>query len=308
MTDRRELSDSTRAMIRACAWVLALGVPIVLAVTAAAVVIAWALIPTEYTATVWLRIAGPQPDLVGNAGNGNNALADRRTQAALIRSNFVLNAALRKPGIAQLPSIRDRRDPVAWLRDQLTVGFPGDSEILQITLSGDDPSQIVKLLNAVKDAYMEEVVAVEHETERRQKEILEQMYRRMLEQLAKKASQIEKMQTSGPEATPNKTKKPGAADDLSTALEVMRIEMDGLKNMADNLGDRLQQAEIELAAPPRVTLIEAASVPRSADFHKKLRLMIVAGVAAFLAAVVILAAVVFIVIVRFMLRGRVRPQ
>ena len=55
--------------------------------------------------------------------------------------------------------MKQRTDAVEWLADQFTLTFIG--EVLYIELQGDDPVEVVKLVNAVTDAYMEEVVNAE---------------------------------------------------------------------------------------------------------------------------------------------------
>jgi len=164
-------------------WKWAVGLGLLSAVLALA--IAWLIVPVNYTATAWLRIAN-KSYIIFDQSREDDLLNHRNAQATLMTSKFVLNAALRKPGIAQQPDIRDERDPVTWLQRNIKVSFPGRSEILQIAMTGEDPSQLVKLVNAVKDAYMEEVVAVERESHLRRKRVLEQSYLRNLEQIKKK--------------------------------------------------------------------------------------------------------------------------
>ena len=62
----------------------------------------------------------------------------KKTQLALLKSNFVLTAAIRPPGIASLSVLAGEPDPVEWLQENLVVDFPQNGEILSISLSGDD--------------------------------------------------------------------------------------------------------------------------------------------------------------------------
>ena len=45
-----------------------------------------------------------------------------------------------------------------WLQKQVVVDFPPGSEILQISVSGENPEDIAALANAVTDTYMKQVV------------------------------------------------------------------------------------------------------------------------------------------------------
>ena len=86
----------------------------------------------------------------------------KSTQAQQIKSRYVLQAALRDREIASLPSVKQHEpDAPGWLAGELNVSFPEKGELMQVGLVGSDPDEITKLVNAVVDAYMREVVDVE---------------------------------------------------------------------------------------------------------------------------------------------------
>jgi len=177
--------DLAYALRRRWGWALGLGI-LAAAATAAA---AWFLIPVNFTATAWLRIASSKPSIIFKVGGEDELLNDKRAQATLMTSRFVLSEALRKPGVSQLGYLRNEEDRLTWLKQNIQVSFPGSSEILQIAMTGDDPSQLVTLVNAVKDAYMQEVVGVDRENHLRRKSNLERSYERNKELIKKKSSQ-----------------------------------------------------------------------------------------------------------------------
>ncbi len=91
--------------------------------------------------------------------------AYKGTQQEIIRSRFVLTAALRRPNdpnepaVADLPMIRDNRDdPVAFLQRKLSVSLPRNTEVMLVSLKGEDKRAVVGLVKAVVDAYIREVV------------------------------------------------------------------------------------------------------------------------------------------------------
>jgi len=89
------------------------------------------------------------------------------TQRVLIRSQLVLNAALRQRGVPELPSIKHRTDPIAWLQQNLEAIGLKDSEVLQISLAastGASAEDQAAIINAVVRAYMDEVVVVHTKT------------------------------------------------------------------------------------------------------------------------------------------------
>jgi hypothetical protein len=96
-------------------------------------------------------------------GSGSKAEEEfkvfKGTQAVLIRSPFVLRAALRRPEIGSLRMLKGAGDePEKWLKDHLKVTFPAGGEVMRVSLSGDDRAEAAKLVNAVVQAYLQEVV------------------------------------------------------------------------------------------------------------------------------------------------------
>lgn len=82
---------------------------------------------------------------------------DRQTQAEVIKSRLVLNAAIRPPEINSLPVIQAEEDPLDWLSSRLKVEFLGP-EIIRISLSNEDAEQARILVDAIKDSYLQNIV------------------------------------------------------------------------------------------------------------------------------------------------------
>ncbi|MBN1588202.1 MAG: hypothetical protein JW888_01670 [Pirellulales bacterium] len=123
----------------------------------------------EDAAGAMIQISMRPPSLLGT-GQHEDSIEEykifRATQAQLIKSPMVLMAALRKPEIAELSIYqREEADPVAWLQDSLEVSFPVDSEIMRVTLADGNTEEAAKMVQAVVDAYLDDVV----ENERKEK-------------------------------------------------------------------------------------------------------------------------------------------
>ena len=54
--------------------------------------------------------------------------------------------------------IAEQDEPVDWLLENLEVQFPQETEVLEISLDGDRPDELWKVVNAVKQAYLDVVV------------------------------------------------------------------------------------------------------------------------------------------------------
>ena len=64
-----------------------------------------------------------------------------RNQLFLIKSRPVLNAALRQPDVAKLRAVNESVDPILWLEKNIRTAI--DGEILQISMTGDNPQELV---------------------------------------------------------------------------------------------------------------------------------------------------------------------
>jgi succinoglycan biosynthesis transport protein ExoP len=142
-------------------WKLALVLGFFLAAVAGAAT--WSLVPpAKYTARATLHVSTSPKYIIFDP---KERLADYRTyqktQVALAKSQFVLVDALRKPEFAGLATIREHADAGDWLAEQLKVAFPDASEVLEISLTGDRPADLEKLVNAVVDSYLKLIVEEE---------------------------------------------------------------------------------------------------------------------------------------------------
>lgn len=85
----------------------------------------------------------------------------RETQIALLKSPITLSATLRQPGVSRMKMLQEVEDPQEFLREQVAVAPIGDSEIVRVSLRGNDESEVGKILNAVVDTYLKEFVEAE---------------------------------------------------------------------------------------------------------------------------------------------------
>lgn len=79
-------------------------------------------------------------------------------QMALLKSRLVIQQALRAPSVAKLPVVKQQKDPVAWLEKRLDVDNLVATEIVRVAVHGDTPEEQALLVNAVVDAYLQEVI------------------------------------------------------------------------------------------------------------------------------------------------------
>jgi hypothetical protein len=148
--------------------------------------------PQRHGAVVVFHISPPQPILLRVRPEPEDYEAFRQSQAALIKTRRVLNAALNDPHVHHLASTATRPDPLAWLEENLHVTL--DSEYMRVVLTGEPGDEMVAMLDAVAKAYLASTAERTHgaQVERRSQLLnvhasLEQelrLYHRKMEEIA----------------------------------------------------------------------------------------------------------------------------
>ncbi len=143
---------------------LALGVAIL--AVAISTPIAWFAVPvTKFKAVAKLLLVAQAPKVLFRTSENDTSGDDYRryqlTQLTLVKSQLVLNAVLLDKNVSRFRMIRDQIDPIAWLQENVKAEFVVGSEVMEISLTGDDPVEIAGVVNAIKKAYMDEVVNVD---------------------------------------------------------------------------------------------------------------------------------------------------
>jgi Mrp family chromosome partitioning ATPase len=121
--------------------------------------LAWELLASKYESYALLQVSSV-PTSLANQNNPNQARTDfvtyLKTTSALIKSEFVLNAALRD--IKDLPTIKAQSDPIKYLDEELIVTWQDGSEVIRITFKGSEPQDAKKIVDAVQNAFLREVI------------------------------------------------------------------------------------------------------------------------------------------------------
>ena len=124
----------------------------------------WVLNPKEFTAVEIVRVSPNHIPLIfetiDNQGkNGYGELKNyKNTQRQLLLQPTALNKAIKDSEVASLQQIRENPDPVGWLQKKLKVVYPDDAEIMNVTFTSTDPVTAHRIVKAVVDVYMKDVV------------------------------------------------------------------------------------------------------------------------------------------------------
>lgn len=249
-------------------WLLALTLGTLLSTLAGAA--AWFALPApKFTATTVLEVKTQKPVLLmETAQERTDYRMFQATQLAMVKSRLVLNAALGKPGIAELPTIREEPEPADWLEQNIVAEFPAGSELLRLSLSGKRPADLSQILKAVTEAYLEEIVTKDHNERLASRANLRKLYDQYNEKLTKQRSELKKL-----------TEAVGSDDKQTLAMKQQLAAQQLAQEQAELLRVRteLQRARSELSvlqgvaaeqAPAEVDLVavdEAISRDRVID-------------------------------------------
>jgi capsular exopolysaccharide synthesis family protein len=121
---------------------------------------AWLLVPAKYTTYAMVNVLPREPVILDTRAGGDRAgdfETVLKTQAAIINSTPIITGALGKPGIAQLAMVREQTNPVEYFADELKPEITPGSQIIKVTLSGNDPIEITKFVNAVVEFFRDKV-------------------------------------------------------------------------------------------------------------------------------------------------------
>jgi capsular exopolysaccharide synthesis family protein len=225
---------------------------------------AWVLVPAKYTTYAMVYVAQVTPQIVPNtadlAGGGQFATLIK-TEANKIKSTGTMIGAMRDPkhGLAQLPMLRKEEDPAAFLEDKIVTEFADTNQLIKVSLIGDDPVQITKIVNAVVEYYMS---AEEKE---------QQWKARRLEKLTEAQENVQRMlseklkhygQDYGPLA---------GAEAVTTKQRLHQDEYVKLQNRISELQLLLPQARDALkAAQAELEQFETTPVPLPPDLAQRM--------------------------------------
>jgi len=167
----------------------------------------------------------------GFDGNAADFMIYKETQASLLRSDFVVSAALRNQSIQNIKGVS-----LPEVRHALAV-LPSETELMMVTLNQRSWSkpETKKILNAVIEAYQSEVVNKERIEQVDQLSKLRRRYQTAYQMVTKKTDEIMAM-----------AEQLGSVDQESAAtrMEIMKSKVQHL----DSTLIQLQLKKIEIAA------------------------------------------------------------
>ncbi|MGD9857901.1 MAG: hypothetical protein AB7U20_23400, partial [Planctomycetaceae bacterium] len=157
---QQQMSLRVRALLSAFRrrWFVAMFLGLTLSSLAAAGV--WYAIPDTYTAYSEMLVDPSNRFLYDARATGEQQVAlnvYKQTRIRLAKFPFVLTAALRDPQVAQSRTVKNQPNPIQWLEQNLEISSPGE-QFIRVSLTSSQQKDVAPIVNAVVEAFKQEVV------------------------------------------------------------------------------------------------------------------------------------------------------
>jgi capsular exopolysaccharide synthesis family protein len=153
-----------------------------------------------YSATAYLKVDSDDRRLIfqtaDEGGSASNFQLYRSTQQQMMKTPFVLNTALRKEGVSGLAELVEAPNAIEWLQKSIKIDFPDNGEIMRASVETKNSDSCVKIINAVVEAYMEEVVLNERNDRLKRLNSLEKVYSEAEQKVRSKRSELRALATA----------------------------------------------------------------------------------------------------------------
>ncbi|MBX3432157.1 MAG: polysaccharide biosynthesis tyrosine autokinase [Pirellulales bacterium] len=126
--------------------------------------------------------------------NSEQLKQEQFAQLTLVKSSLVLQQAFAPKSMTELAAVQQNQpDPVQWMLEELKVSFPNSGNVMEVRYDGsEDAKEMELVVQAIVDAYYEEVVIKERIERLRSYDDLAQVQRDLQKRLSDKMSQLKR--------------------------------------------------------------------------------------------------------------------
>ena len=148
---------------------------------------------TVYQASSLLRVDWSHPHLANLVGDRAKVDGGERVQAMsdLIRARSVVQAALTNTAAADLAAVRDNPDEAFRRLEQGLRVESNNSQVLRLTLTGEDADDLPTLVNGVKKAFLKTYVEDDRRAKRSRLAEMDKSYKEVQKELIKSRKELQ---------------------------------------------------------------------------------------------------------------------
>jgi hypothetical protein len=174
----------------------------------------------------------------------------RETLSSMMVAPTVFTAALQNADL-QGTFLSEKEKPLAWLEANMVAGFEGDSDLLVLRLEGpeEQANDLRAIVQAVSQAFMDEVVMKNRFEGAKDLERLESSYAEYQIQLREKLTELATVRAESGESAA------GKAD-----VRLRELEIESLERTFTLLADKIQKLELDLDRPSHIKLVDRAYI------------------------------------------------
>lgn len=234
-------------------------------------VTAWLLFPARYTAFALMQVSSKSNPLTDRQSNRDEFAITMKTTAARLKSRDVLMRTLSQDQVRHLSLVKKHPDTLStltWIEEYLKIETQENSELLTVSLTGDEPGDLQTIVNNMVKSFM---TIVGNEEKGRRKDRFEKakfLYEAAKEKLAEKINAKENLLKS------QGVKDPWAMMNLLTNIqaELRQAQADGSRYRFDLERKTAQYANVQTARKALEKLsIKDIPMKDSLDFDPSLR-------------------------------------
>lgn len=177
-----------------------------------------------FAATALLRIRAASPRILpleDRKVDWKEFEAYKQNVAALVKAQSFLNEALNDKSLQEVAVLKQHAaDETDWLAGQIEVEFPGNGELMSISVSAGDKDQSRTVINAIAGALVKEVGDKDRNERLSRRDNLEKKLQAFKLRVMDKKRQLHELslQIGGPDLESTRIKKKIAQDELETLL------------------------------------------------------------------------------------------
>ncbi len=271
---------SPMGLLRALKRRLGLALGLAILVSGVGSLAAWFLLPPpKYQAQAKVRVRTAIPQILWKTVD---AEADRdesqlylKTQLFEVKSRFVINTALGQPKIGELKMIREQARPAEWLADNLQAQFLPGTEVMQISLDGQEPDELARLVNAITNTYLEDVANLDLKNRAERQELLKRLRDAKFADLGKRRDALRRLaQRAGSDDRQTLVLKQQYAIELGTAVRRELQDVQSQKRKLEAMIKIQRPEALHETAAPTVSNDDVARLieqnPEVSDLKAKL--------------------------------------
>lgn len=152
---------------------------------------AWVLLPAKFTAFALLQVSSKPAAFTERVGNREEFTIVMKTTAARLKSRDVLMRTLSQDQVRHLRLIKKHPDTLStltWMEEVLKIEIQDNSELLTVSLTGEEPGDLQAIVNSMVKSFM---TIVGNEDKGRRKDRLEKtkfLYENAKEKLTEKVN------------------------------------------------------------------------------------------------------------------------